>query len=536
MLFLGRPREEKRAVAYYRHSAEDKQENSVPIQRRLVQEYATLLHLFPLTMSVTQKHRAGERRWCFVLPETAWRYAHALAIGVRQPRDASDEVGRSPIIQNSRNPRWSSRRRLLAFVGLLALLVGAGLAAAQEPPTNGDTSPEDLASDIVEKEQSLTEIAEKIQQLKTERAAKEGQKQQLTTVVEILENRALQARLELDHTRISIEEVRLRILETEGELARLQRKQARLKAQLSELLRTLALLDRRSPLEMLVREGTFADFLGNQHALARIQSRATALLLETDALRAEREARQTDLLARQEELEQFAKLQAAQRESLVGEEQRKRRALSQTVQEAARLVSLLAEAEETRREIQQEVFVLKNAGLRLSLQQAEEFARYAAGATGVRPALLLGVLKVESNIGTNVGSGRYPDDVHPAHREAFLRVVDKLGLDPATTPVSARPTTYAGWGGALGPGQIMPGIWERIEPEVARLVGKARPSPFELLDAFVATAVILRNAGAASGNEYAAVNRYFAGPNWANFTWYGDRVLAVAKPYEERGR
>lgn len=40
MLSLGRPHEEKRAVAYYRHSAEDKQENSVPIQRKLVEEYA----------------------------------------------------------------------------------------------------------------------------------------------------------------------------------------------------------------------------------------------------------------------------------------------------------------------------------------------------------------------------------------------------------------------------------------------------------------------------------------------------------------
>lgn len=50
MSLLGSPkREGRRAVAYYRHSAEDKQENSITIQRRLVEEYAqqrgiTIIH------------------------------------------------------------------------------------------------------------------------------------------------------------------------------------------------------------------------------------------------------------------------------------------------------------------------------------------------------------------------------------------------------------------------------------------------------------------------------------------------------------
>ena len=84
----------------------------------------------------------------------------------------------------------------------------------------------------------------------------------------------------------------------------------------------------------------------------------------------------------------------------------------------------------------------------------------------------------------------------------------------------------------MGPGQIMPGIWESIESEISNLTGNSLPSPYSLQDAFVGTAVILRNSGAAAGNEYQAVNRYFAGGNWQRFTWYGDRVLAVAKEYE----
>lgn len=425
--------------------------------------------------------------------------------------------------------------RSLLVLATLLLVVGVGAARAQEAPAGEASSPEGLAADIAEKEKSLSDLAKKIQRLKNERAAKEGQKQQLTTVVEILENRALQARLELDHTRISVEEVHLRIRQTEVELNDLALKEDRLRAQMRELLRTLAILDRRSPLEVLLIRGTFADFLGDRQAVARVQTRATALLTTTQDLHRARLEREKDLEARKADLESLERLKEAQRVSLEAQEREKRVALSETVAEAGRVAARLAEAEQARREIQAEIFFLRNVGIRLSLKQAEDFARFAGGATGVRPALLLGVLKVESNIGTNVGSGRYPDDVHPAHRDAFVRVAEKLGLDPRAMPASAKPTTYEGWGGALGPAQVMPGTWERIEAEVAKLVGKPRANPFELLDAFVGTAVLLRNAGAGAGNEYEAVNRYFAGPNWARFTWYGDRVLAVAKEYEARG-
>jgi len=67
-------------------------------------------------------------------------------------------------------------------------------------------------------------------------------------------------------------------------------------------------------------------------------------------------------------------------------------------------------------------------------------------------------------------------------------------------------------------------------------MGKAAPNPYELTDAFVATALFLADRGATDrAKEYEAVNRYLAGPNWQRFTWYGDRVLAVAKEYEKEG-
>ncbi len=418
------------------------------------------------------------------------------------------------------------------------LILRSPSVMAQSPSPLSDVSsevPDDLLGVLADKERLLQELIAKILSLRNVREQKEKEKLRLTTAIEILESRIQEARLEVDLTALTIEEVRLRIRENAAALVKIHGQEERIREQLIIVLRAMDAYDRRSVLETVLMQGTFTDFLQTREAYATLEQRATSLLVAAGDARAARELREKQLTDRRAELEELFRLQQAQKNSLGEEEQRKRQLLVQNVSQRARVASRIAEAEDARQEIQKELFTLRNAGIRLSLKQAKDFARFASRLTGVRPALLLGVLKVESNIGSNVGSGRYPADMHPAHREAFLRVVETLGLDPHTTPVSAKPTTYAGWGGAMGPGQIMPGTWERIVSTVAGLIGKKQPSPFDLGDAFVATAVILQGAGAAAGNEYEAVNRYFAGPNWQRFTWYGERVLAVAKEYEAKG-
>lgn len=436
------------------------------------------------------------------------------------------------------------RRRLSVRAGVraAAVLGVCGVAAwsviparflrAQEPGISNDSQ---YALQLYEKDRELKALNEKLQTLKRNRERKEQEEERITSAIELTEFHIQETRLHLDLTTVTIEEVRLRIKQNTEELEELFQREERLQRDLLQLFRTLDAYDRRSILAVLLLRGTFSDFLQTQRAYASVQNQVTSLLNVTQDAKKARAERQNELLERQQELLDLQRMQEAQKASLIEEEQRKRTLLSKNVAAQATVSSQIAEAEQARREIQQEIFSLRNVGIKLSLKEAEDLARYAGQLTGVRPALLLGVLKVESNIGTNVGSGRYPHDVHPAHRDAFLRVTEKLGLDPATTPVSAKPTSYAGWGGAMGPGQIMPGTWERVEHAVARITGKALPSPFDLGDAFVATAVILQGAGAADGREFEAVNRYFAGPNWQRFTWYGDRVLAVAREYASRG-
>jgi membrane-bound lytic murein transglycosylase B len=232
----------------------------------------------------------------------------------------------------------------------------------------------------------------------------------------------------------------------------------------------------------------------------------------------------------------LASLLSRQNEDLAAQRAEQNKFLSAKEEEKIQYERRIIEARQAREEIEQDIFSLKGSGIKVSLTDANDMARFASSLTGVRAALILAVLKVESNIGKSVGTGSFPDDMHPASREPFLRLTATLGIDPYTTAVAARPKNLKGWGGAMGPAQIMPQTWEGMSPRLAKLMGKAVPNPFELSDAMVATAVFLADRGATSaGGEREAVLRYIAGPNWQYYSWYGDRVLAVAAEYAKEG-
>jgi len=399
---------------------------------------------------------------------------------------------------------------------------------------SGDTenTTADNSAAIANKEKELKTIQEKIDALNAARVKHEQNKNSLVRTIDLINDNIAATRLELDKTAVSIGFTNEQIKQNSQGLQATQAQVERLRVELQDIVREMSVLDKNSLLQTFFSNGSFTEFLQANDAMRSLQRKMMSTVYIAQDARKVLERQKNELQQKEDSLTQLRTLQEAQKDSLKTDELNKQDALKKTVAQQKKITGLIAEAEQARTEIQQKLFSLRNAGISMSLTDAVKIAQYAGKVTGVRPALLLGVLKIESNLGTNVGSGRYPDDIHPLHREAFLRVTKKLGLDPTKAPVSAKPRSYPGWGGAMGPGQIMPGIWESIEGTIGEITGRALPSPYNLQDAFVGTAVILRNSGAAAGNEFEAVNRYFAGGNWQRFTWYGDRVLAVAKEYE----
>jgi membrane-bound lytic murein transglycosylase B len=106
-----------------------------------------------------------------------------------------------------------------------------------------------------------------------------------------------------------------------------------------------------------------------------------------------------------------------------------------------------------------------------------------------------------------------------------------LGLDPDTTPLSC--PWGNGWGGAMGPSQFIPTTWQAYEARIASAVGVRTPNPWDPEHAIMATAIYMKDLGAAAGGytaERTAALKYYAGGNWnlPQNAFYGNGVLAHA--------
>lgn len=388
---------------------------------------------------------------------------------------------------------------------------------------------------IADKQAEITALDQKITELRQQASSSANEAAIINQQVKRLTEQLAKAQLELKQTELSIQSTQTDQKTTEKNITTLQQEIQDQKELLSHLIRELNQSEQGSWVGLFLSNWSLSAVLAERATYVELQTRtvtAITALKEREKALAERVA---ELGEQARTLQQLHGALATQQAELDDAAGLQKNFLAKKKAEQVKYERQLAEARQARAEIEQNVFTLKSSAVKITLTDAKDKARYAAKLTGVRAALLMAVLKVESNLGSSLGTGKFPDDMHPLSRDAFLRITRKLGLDPTTAPISRRPRSFQGWGGALGPGQFMPDTWERMETRVTTLIGHT-PNPYELTDAFVATALFLADRGAADpANEYEAVNHYIAGPNWRNFTWYGDRVLAVAKEYAAEG-
>ena len=72
--------------------------------------------------------------------------------------------------------------------------------------------------------------------------------------------------------------------------------------------------------------------------------------------------------------------------------------------------------------LQEQLNALQSLGEPINIDEAISAARYASSLTKVAPEFLLGVLRIESGLGTNVGGGRYKTDMNPAQWDTFKKI------------------------------------------------------------------------------------------------------------------
>lgn len=379
---------------------------------------------------------------------------------------------------------------------------------------------------------------------------------------------------EIKKTQLQIQAINLTIAQLNGDIGVRNRTLSQLSAQLiaekeslAQILRQTQVLDGYSVVSVALGSKSVSSFFSDLDAFTSIKSSLADSFNQIERTSTATEAEKGALQTRLAEQEQLRTVAQLAKQAVQAQEQEKQRLLAQTKGVEANYQKLIAVTQKTAAQIRSELFTLRDSAA-IPFGTALTYALAAEKATGTRAAVTLAVLKQETNLGENLGTGTWQVDMHPTRdRPVFAYITAALGFDPNKMPVSKKPSY--GWGGAMGPGQFIPstwvcyggfinvntngctpsgntdfwqGPWKYVasKDRVRKLLGASEPSsPWNAQVAIMATAMLMADNGASRQTpaaERLAALRYFAGWAGANnkaYAFYGDGVMQFAARFQQ---
>lgn len=363
----------------------------------------------------------------------------------------------------------------------------------------------------------------------------------LQSEIKRLEAQIAKLNLQIRAINLSISRLDQEIASTQGQIVETQQSIDLNKKNLSQILQTLYESDKRGLMEVLLANPQLSDFFADLNNLLAVQDNVRVvigkIIEERDKLVDQKEI----LALERSDTAALKAYQDAQKANIQKTQAEKNNLLQTTKGKESEYQKLLTETKKTAAEVRKQIFKFLGGG-ELEFGEAYQLAKLAEKATGVRAALILAVLDRESALGKNVGRCDYQTAMHPTRDiPVFLNIINELGLknnlDTGVLKVSC-PNADGAYGGAMGPAQFLPSVWALYKNRIAEITGNNPPSPWRNADAFVATALYLKDAGA-GGNatlaqERQAAARYYAGSRWRRYLWtYGERVISLASKFED---
>ena len=385
---------------------------------------------------------------------------------------------------------------------------------------------------------------------------KQLERRSLERDVSLIEGEIRQAQLGIQARSVAITQLSDQIGEKEVVLSILEEKLKKQQEALADLVRKSSLISDYSLVEVMLSKQSFSEFFTDVATFNSLkeslnESLATLHEIQTDTIT------QKDQLATKQETEaEMKQIQEIEKKQIEAKEREKEQILAVTKGEELAYQQLLESQQKTASELRNALFQLLGGGGGIAFPQAVELAKYASRQTGVQAGLILAILEQETNLGSNLGSCIYNDirggkEVMHPDRDApvFVAIASILGFDARSKQVSCPIVSNGeryGWGGAMGPSQFIPSTWavyggivntgsgwtySQADDAIRRINGSGLPAnPFNNQDAFLATALLLRDNGADGSyeNDRRAALRYYAGwggaSNPAN-AFYGNQVM-----------
>ncbi|MGD0328360.1 MAG: hypothetical protein ABSB00_01450 [Minisyncoccia bacterium] len=399
--------------------------------------------------------------------------------------------------------------------------------------------------------------------------AAQGQHQTLQTQIDAFN-------AEIKKTQLQIEAINLTITQLNGDIGTHNQTLSLLSEQLSaeqeslaQILRQTQMLDDYSAVSVALGSQDVSGFFSDLDAFTSIKSSLASSFSQIQQTSSSTEAEKEALQARLAEQEQLRTVAQLAKQQVQSQESEKQQLLTETKGVEANYQNLIATNQKTATQIRSELFMLRDTAA-IPFGTALTYAEAAEKATGTRAAVTLGVLKQETDLGENLGTGTWRVDMSPTRDQpVFIFITQALGLDPDKMPVSKKPSY--GWGGAMGPGQFIPSTWVCYGGFVNTNIGSCTPpsgatnsfwqgpwqyaankdrvrtllgagsisNPWDAQAAIMATAMLMADNGAATqmpSDERLAALRYFAG--WAHagnpaYSFYGDGVMEFAAQFQQ---
>ena len=441
------------------------------------------------------------------------------------------------------------------FSGALFAPTGNALFAAENSEERAA-----LEVQLRELETQIAEYESTVQQYKKQGDTLKGEIDRLNANIAKLN-------LQIKAVNLSISQIDKGIRETQTDIEVTENDISLHKEAIMRLLRSINESESETIIEILLANPQLSDFFGNINDIMLVESNLRVELKKVIALRVDLIDKKETLALQRNDAETLRTYQASQRSAVASTKSEKDKLLLVTKGQESRYQVLLTETKKTAAEIRSRIFQLIGGG-ELTFEKAYELAKFASDLGGIRPALVLAVLDKESALGRNVGqclydqNPYYPDrasnqtTMHPTRDiPVFLEIVKKLGLEQSLAngilKVSCPIPRDGAFGGAMGPAQFIPSTWAIYASKIEELTGTKPANPWRNLDAFLATALYLKDSYnsrdcVSYGTTYAhvlpkntlqercAAAKYYSGGNWFQYRFaYGDPVLERADSFEE---
>jgi membrane-bound lytic murein transglycosylase B len=436
--------------------------------------------------------------------------------------------------------RWNNnigvnvRARIVVYVFIVVMIVvnvcGVRITDAQIT-TSVDVRKAQLETELVQ-------IEKDIAAQKSILSEKQQEKVSLERDVAILDAQIKEAQLSIRARDLSIQKLTGEIGQKGVIIVQLSDKLSREKESLARLIKKTDELDSFSLAEVMLSNQNLSGFFSDADKFDVIEESLALSFVDIEQTKSYTADQKTSLEDKKAEEMELRKIQQLQKERIEEKRVERNQVLKQTKGQEKLYQELLNNKEKNAAVIRSELFSMRGSAA-IPFGQALEYANVASKATGVRAAVILGIIREETNLGENVGTGIWSADMHPTRDvPVFKEICASLGLDPDTMPVSKK--VWYGWGGAMGPAQFIPSTWVIYKDRVAALTGHNPPNPWNPLDAFTASAILLKDNGAAKGTyaaERLAALRYLAGWKNAsnpNYAFYGDDVMEFATEFQRQ--